>query len=358
MNGKNCILVFRNKKINNFEAVEELIGYFASQDIYFDRLSFCDYIDGSEIARSLNELKGKYGQIILVCPRSMEESLKSYTEKLFCGQFDNFCILKTDEERVYILFSDEKGKLTAADVAEELNKCRGEVFGRSYIRTVGAPAADVNEVMSKASKICPECDFNITEKFSDCIIEIVCPQTVYKSKYDEMYRLIVGGLGEYIYALENITLEEQLFRLLRLRRMKISVSESFTGGGVAKRLVSVPGISEVYDEGLNTYSNRAKMHRLGVDELTLRQFGAVSEQTALEMAEGLIRGGGCDVALSTTGIAGPKSDNTNKPVGLLYIGIATAEGAQAFKYELKGSREKITETAINLALFHVYKKFK
>ena len=96
-------------------------------------------------------------------------------------------------------------------------------------------------------------------------------------------------LNNYIYAMENISLAKRLFQILQLRRLKISVAESFTGGGLGKKLVDVPGISEVYFEGLNTYSNEAKTERLGVNELTLKQYGAVSEQTAYEMAEGLLK---------------------------------------------------------------------
>ena len=76
------------------------------------------------------------------------------------------------------------------------------------------------------------------------------------------------------------------------------------------------------------------------------------------MAEGLLAVGNCDISISTTGIAGPKSDNTNKPVGLVYIGIATADETQVYEYNLKGSRKDITETAINLALFAAFKKVK
>ena len=123
-------------------------------------------------------------------------------------------------------------------------------------------------------------------------------------------------------------------------------------------MVGVSGISEVYFEGLNTYSNEAKISRLNVNVDTLRIFGAVSKETAAQMAEGLISTDNCDVAVSTTGIAGPKSDNTKKPVGLLYIAVADGAQTQVYEYNLNGTRKSITQTAINLALFAVFKKLK
>ena len=114
----------------------------------------------------------------------------------------------------------------------------------------------------------------------------------------------------------------------------------------------------MYFEGLNTYSNEAKMQRLGVRNMTLHQFGAVSRQTAGEMAEGLIKSGNCDISIATTGIAGPKSDNTSKPVGLVYIAVGTRKDVSVFKYNLKGDRNTITNTAVNLALFHAFKTLK
>ena len=123
-------------------------------------------------------------------------------------------------------------------------------------------------------------------------------------------------------------------------------------------MVEIPGISEVYFEGLNTYSNKSKIERLGVKEETLEKYGAVSAQTAYEMAYGLLETGNCNISIATTGIAGPKSDGTKKPVGLLYIAVGTEEHVSVYEYNLKGTRLSITETAINIALFLAFKKLK
>ena len=133
---------------------------------------------------------------------------------------------------------------------------------------------------------------------------------------------------------------------------------SFTGGGIGKRIVSVPGASEVYFEGVNTYDERAKIKRLGVSEYTLRTVGAVSDETAYEMAAGLLASGDCDVSVATTGLAGPKSDRTELPVGLCYIAVGLKEKVFVYRYKFEGTREEITETAINYALFLAYRQLK
>ena len=229
---------------------------------------------------------------------------------------------------------------------------------RAYVKTIGAPSDKISEAIAKAKEVCGELEYSTTEDYGDCRIEIIYPEDLPKMQYGSVMSAILGVLNEYVYAIEDVALNERLVQLLKLRKIKISVAESFTGGGVGKKLVEVPGVSEVFYEGLNTYSNESKMNRLGVRKSTLEQYGAVSDQTAAEMAVGLVLSGNCDVAVSTTGIAGPNSDNTNKPVGLFYIGVATKESVKVYKYNLNGSRKSITETAINFALFLAYKLIK
>ena len=141
-----------------------------------------------------------------------------------------------------------------------------------------------------------------------------------------------------------------------MRGKKISVAESFTGGGLAKRIVSVPGASDVYFEGLNTYNQNAKIKRLGVSPYTLGTLGAVSEKTAYEMALGLLNTRDCDLAIATTGLAGPKGDKHMHPVGYCCIAIGTKERISVYQYKFDGNREEITEKAINYALFLAYKQ--
>lgn len=232
-------------------------------------------------------------------------------------------------------------------------------YDNTIIKLVGAPNDLLVKALDSARKITGDgVSFNVTDSYGDCKIEIVYSSDTPKMALDECVQEIAKLLKDYIYATEDVSLSEQLVRLLKLRRMKICTAESFTGGGVGKRLVEVSGVSEVFFEALNTYSNESKMQRLGVKEVTLNKHGAVSAETAREMVEGLLKTGNCNVAVSTTGIAGPKSDNTLKPVGLAYIGVGVGEDISVYQFNFVGDRQTITETAINQALFLTYKRLK
>lgn len=130
-----------------------------------------------------------------------------------------------------------------------------------------------------------------------------------------------------------MTPEEEIVQKLTEKGLTLTTAESCTGGWIAKRLTDVSGASAVFHGGAVTYSNRLKSEWLGVKEETLRQFGAVSEQTAREMAEGARKFAKADLAVAVTGIAGPNSDDTNKPVGLVYIALASEHGVTVEKYE-------------------------
>lgn len=157
-----------------------------------------------------------------------------------------------------------------------------------------------------------------------------------------------------VYAFNGKCVEKMLVETLKTREIKISVAESFTGGGIAKRITSVSGASEVYFEGLNTYNEQSKIKRLGVSADTLTGYGAVSKETAYEMACGLLNTGDCDVAVATTGLAGPNSDGSGKPVGLCYIAVGVKNEVQVHEYLFKGTRQEITEQAIERALQSAY----
>lgn len=354
----NCFLVLRNKKINDFDCANNVIYSFAETGYYFDKISYVAYDSSEEIVRAVKDAKENYENLVIFCPVGMDSTLKGFISALFGSSFDGLNILNCGNSSVFILYSDCENRLKFSDIKAVLDAKYGLKYERTYIKSVGAPLALIDEAVKAAKTICPELGFNIKDSYGDSTIEIVYSDTTSKMALDSAVREMLTKLNDYVYAMENIKLAERLYQLLKLRRMKISVAESFTGGGVGKRLVDIAGISEVYIEGLNTYANESKMYRLGVKELTLIQHGAVSEETAYEMAAGLIKSGNCDISISTTGIAGPKSDNTAKPVGLIYIGIGTQDNVSVYKYNLRGNRDYITNTAINLALFHAYQTIK
>lgn len=227
----------------------------------------------------------------------------------------------------------------------------------AYIKAVAAPREIVDKAVEILRNTCPEITVKLDCIYGDLTVEIEKNSADPKA-FDRAYREAVTVLNDYVYALENVPLADWLVQLLKLRKTMLSVVESFTGGGVGKRIVEISGASEVFFEGLNTYSNQSKMLRLGVKESTLKKYGAVSKECAFEMAEGLLKSGNCGVCVATTGIAGPKSDNTKKPVGLIYIAVGYEENVKVYEYNLQGTRQDITETAINIALFQTFKSLK
>ena len=166
---------------------------------------------------------------------------------------------------------------------------------------------------------------------------------------DPLEKEIRRRAGRAVYGEgRNLTLAAAVVNALRAAGKTVACAESLTGGMLASRLVDVPGASSVLGEAYVTYSNEAKMRLLGVSKDTLRQFGAVSAQCAREMAEGARRASGADFALSTTGIAGPDGGTPEKPVGLVYVGVASANGCEAQEMHLRGERDWIRElTCVN-----------
>jgi len=165
---------------------------------------------------------------------------------------------------------------------------------------------------------------------------------------------VCDALGDALYSEENVSLSRVLVDFLAENNLVIATAESCTGGLVAARIVDAPGASKVFYEGVVTYANEAKEARLNVSEETLEKYGAVSEQTAKEMAYGLLSEN-VDIAVSTTGIAGPDGGTPEKPVGLVYIGIAF-RGEEPFAIECRyaGSRNDIRRSAANEALYRTY----
>ena len=166
---------------------------------------------------------------------------------------------------------------------------------------------------------------------------------------DPLEKEIRRRAGRAVYGEgRNLTLAAAVVNALRAAGKTVACAESLTGGMLASRLVDVPGASSVLGEAYVTYSNEAKMRLLGVSKDTLRQFGAVSAQCAREMAEGARLAAGADFALSTTGIAGPDGGTPEKPVGLVYVGVASTSGCEAQELHLRGERDWIRElTCVN-----------
>lgn len=143
---------------------------------------------------------------------------------------------------------------------------------------------------------------------------------------------------------------ENLVELLKARGLVCATAESCTGGGVGSAITAVPGSSAVFAGGVISYSNEVKMSVLGVKPETLGAVGAVSSETAAQMAEGVRKLLKVDIAVSLTGIAGPDGGSDEKPVGLVWFGLATADGVRTEKAIFRGDRARVREQAVVHAL--------
>ncbi len=146
------------------------------------------------------------------------------------------------------------------------------------------------------------------------------------------------------------SLANTVVELLKEAHMTVTTVESCTGGLLSSTLVDVPGVSEVLNQAYVTYANEAKEALAGVRKETLEAYGAVSEQTAREMAEGGAAAAGAQAALSVTGIAGPEGGTAQKPVGLVYIGCFLEGSTVVEKHIFQGSRRQVREQSAAAAL--------
>ena len=185
-----------------------------------------------------------------------------------------------------------------------------------------------------------ECELRVTAKAaSDEAAQALLGPTVEQLK--EMF-------GDKVYGVDVSSLEEVVFRLLREKGMTIGTAESCTGGLMAKRLTDLAGVSAVFKGGVVSYTNEVKHHVLGVPQELLDEHGAVSAPVAAAMAEGARKALNCDIALSSTGVAGPDSDDRGNEVGTMFVAIATPEGTYVRPLRL-GTRPMRTRLRIQTA---------
>ncbi len=167
-------------------------------------------------------------------------------------------------------------------------------------------------------------------------------------------------LGDAIYGIEKEDLEKVVGLLLSMKRKKIAVAESCTGGLISHRLTNVPGSSQYFEEGFVVYSNQSKKSLLGLDELLLKEKGAVSEEAARAMATAVKNKAKVDLGLAVTGIAGPGGTTKNKPIGLIFIALAKEDKTIVQRFQFHGERElvklKAAQAALNMVRLSFIKK--
>ena len=149
-------------------------------------------------------------------------------------------------------------------------------------------------------------------------------------------------------------LEQEIIQFMTEHKLTLSAAESCTGGMFSARVINTPGASAVYEAGFVTYANKAKHKLIGVKKKTLKEYSAVSKETAKEMVKGTLKATGADYAVSITGIAGPGGGTVEKPVGLVYIGCGRKHHIVVKQYHFSGDRTQIREARVENALLQLW----
>lgn len=355
----NVCIVLRNKKdsVKNIDYIS-VTDSFLRGGYFFDKILLLSYEDVEGLHENVRLAAEKDDLCCIIADPVLFDGVRNNLERTFSISFDKNVSVSGGCALV-VLPTGEGGATTAKEaIVPFLNERMNISYDRMFVRFVGAPAEKIKSAVNRAYEISGDAlSYNFYDDCEDMKLEIIYDSSTPKMMADGVMRVILEELNDYVYALDDTNLEKRVYEGLVLRKLKLSIAESFTGGRVAARMVKVPGVSAVYTEGLNTYSNESKTRRLGVSEDTLKRYGAVSAETAHEMAEGLFAQSDCGVCVATTGIAGPQSEG-KKPVGLCYIAAGINGRVYVDELRLDGDREKITQTAVNRALFAVFKLLK
>ena len=213
---------------------------------------------------------------------------------------------------------------------------------RRHLRLTGLPESAVDQIAAPVYKKYKDIQTTILSKPGDIELIMIAPaEPGGPEALDRLVQELQAALHEFIYSSDGEPLEAVVGRLLRERRLTLSVAESCTGGLLAKRVTDVPGSSAYFLGGAVCYNNALKTQLAGVLPEILTKHGAVSSTTASALAAGIKRQTGSGAAIAVTGIAGPTGGTPDKPVGLVYIGVVLGEKVVVKKFHFFGDRERI-----------------
>ena len=254
----------------------------------------------------------------------------------------------------------EMTNMFSKEVMPRLRSLQDSVIHYRILRTFGLGESKMETVLLPLIDEQTDPTIATYAKEGECSLRIASKRATLqeaKKAVDDMSQRVMDIIGEYVYSQDNEDLKDVVGRLLISKNITVSCAESCTGGLFAGTLTDIPGISCVFDRGIVTYSNKAKMEELGVKEDTLETFGAVSSQTAAEMAQGLAKKTGSDLCISVTGIAGPDGGSLQKPVGTAYVGIRWKGNTEIIKIQRRNVNRKWHRNyAVLSMLYEIYKR--
>jgi nicotinamide-nucleotide amidase len=221
------------------------------------------------------------------------------------------------------------------------------------LRTFGLGESTIDHELSDLGRGDPDVQIGFRTQFPDNLIRVVARApdgATAERKVAELVETIRKRFGPLVLGSGERRLEAIVAELLLAQRRTIAVAESCTGGLIASLLTDTPGSSAYFRAGWVAYANETKLRELGVSEQALAAHGAVSEPVARQMAEGARARAGTDLGLATTGIAGPDGGSDDKPVGTLYVALATEQGTEARRYQLLRERARNKTLAAQIGL--------
>ena len=233
------------------------------------------------------------------------------------------------------------------------SRCRIETWQRAaLLRTFGIGESNLDEMLRDVA-LPPGVELGFRTQFPDNHVRPVArakTEAEAQANLEAACRALRERLGALVYAEGEETLEAVTGRILIEHRATVAVAESCTGGMIGELLTATPGSSAYFKGGVVAYWNEAKAQLLDVPEAILAEHGAVSEPTVRAMAEGVRKRFGTDLGVATTGIAGPTGGSSNKPVGLVYVALATAAGTEVRELRLAFDRERNRRLTAQIAI--------
>ncbi|MGA2409910.1 MAG: competence/damage-inducible protein A [Candidatus Binataceae bacterium] len=232
-----------------------------------------------------------------------------------------------------------------------LNRGSDKVFATRIFQTFGISESGLDQEVAGLIKP-EEAKVGFRASFPQISMKVMVEDVPGRAeqRLDELSERVRERVGGYIYGEGETSMEEVVGQLFTERKLKLAIAESCTGGLIGHRLTNIAGSSNYFAGDFVTYSNELKTGILGVSEATLSQFGAVSEECVLEMAAGARERSGADVAIATSGVAGPGGGTAAHPVGTVYVALVADDARAARRFQLRGTRDWIKLLTSQVAL--------
>lgn len=228
-----------------------------------------------------------------------------------------------------------------------------EFIKKSTLQTTGIPESTLSERLGDLNELLEDAELAFLPNQYGVRLRITVKsedEETAKNKLISIEQKIRSKVGRYIYGRDDETLEQVVGRLLKERSLRVATAESCTGGGLSDRITNIAGSSDYFERGVVTYSNAAKVELLKVNEDTIHEKGAVSQEVAMQMAEGIKAISGAEIGIALTGIMGPGGGSANKPVGTVYIGYCDDKVCTAKRYQFGEDRMLNKQRATQAAL--------